>query len=135
MMNKMWRSEFCSNCSMHSYTTYTCCVIHMTAVSTMDLMRMTFLTMYSGWILSTLMERGERKERERSERYSIHERFNSSFIRYFTWDAAKFPNSVEMQNKLAAKGRKMVTIIDPHIKRDGNYHIHKVCTVHYCIIP
>ena len=31
-----------------------------------------------------------------------------------------------MQNKLAAKGRKMVTIIDPHIKRDGNYHIHKV---------
>ena len=47
-------------------------------------------------------------------------------VRYFTWDAAKFPNSVEMQNKLAAKGRKMVTIIDPHIKRDGNYHIHKV---------
>ena len=47
-------------------------------------------------------------------------------VRYFTWDLAKFPNPAEMQNKLAAKGRKMVTIIDPHIKRDGNYHIHKV---------
>ncbi len=45
--------------------------------------------------------------------------------RYFTWDTAKFPSSVAMQDKLAAKGRKMVTIIDPHIKRDGNYHIHK----------
>ena len=53
-------------------------------------------------------------------------------IRYFTWDAAKFPNSIEMQNKLAAKGRKMVTIIDPHIKRDGNYHIHKV--QHTCMV-
>ena len=47
-------------------------------------------------------------------------------FRYFTWDTAKFPNPIEMQNKLAAKGRKMVTIIDPHIKRDGSYYIHKV---------
>ena len=30
-----------------------------------------------------------------------------------------------MQNKLKAKGRKMVTIIDPHIKRDAGYHVHK----------
>ena len=36
----------------------------MNAVLTMDLMRMTFLMMFSGWILNTLMERGER-ERER----------------------------------------------------------------------
>ena len=49
-----------------------------------------------------------------------------SISRYFTWDTAKFPNPAEMQSKLATKGRKMVTIIDPHIKRDGNYHIHKV---------
>jgi len=47
--------------------------------------------------------------------------------RYFTWDTAKFPNSVAMIDKLAAKGRKMVTIIDPHIKRDSGYHIHQVC--------
>ena len=30
-----------------------------------------------------------------------------------------------MIDKLAAKGRKMVTIIDPHIKRDDNYFVHK----------
>ena len=27
--------------------------------------------------------------------------------RYFTWDTAKFPNSVAMIDKLAAKGRKV----------------------------
>ncbi len=45
--------------------------------------------------------------------------------RYFTWDAHKFPSSVGMIDKVAAKGRKMVTIIDPHIKRDDNYFVHK----------
>ena len=33
-----------------------------------------------------------------------------------------------MINKVAAKGRKMVTIIDPHIKKDDNYFIHKEAT-------
>jgi len=46
-------------------------------------------------------------------------------LRYFTWDNLKFPNPVEMQNAIAAKGRKMVTIIDPHIKVDNNYHIYR----------
>ena len=32
-----------------------------------------------------------------------------------------------MINNLAAKGRKMVTIVDPHMKRDGNYYVHKEC--------
>ncbi|XP_028409802.1 neutral alpha-glucosidase AB-like isoform X2 [Dendronephthya gigantea] len=45
--------------------------------------------------------------------------------RYMTWDTHKFPNPEEMQNKLAAKGRRMVTIVDPHIKRDDDYHIHR----------
>ncbi|XP_075478258.1 putative glucan 1,3-alpha-glucosidase [Primulina tabacum] len=45
--------------------------------------------------------------------------------RYFTWDKALFPNPDEMQKKLAAKGRHMVTIVDPHIKRDESYYIHK----------
>lgn len=45
--------------------------------------------------------------------------------KYFTWDRVLFPNPEEMQNKLAAKGRHMVTIVDPHIKRDESYHIHK----------
>ncbi len=44
--------------------------------------------------------------------------------RYFTWDAALFPNPAAMQDKLAARGHKMVTIIDPHIKKDANYWVH-----------
>ena len=30
-----------------------------------------------------------------------------------------------MQANLASHGRKLVTIIDPHIKRDDNYYIFK----------
>ena len=32
-----------------------------------------------------------------------------------------------MVNNLTAKGRKMVTIVDPHIKKDGGYYIHTEC--------
>ncbi|KAK6150793.1 hypothetical protein DH2020_015725 [Rehmannia glutinosa] len=45
--------------------------------------------------------------------------------KYFTWDRVLFPNPEEMQKKLAAKGRHMVTIVDPHIKRDESHFIHK----------
>ncbi|KNC52351.1 glycosyl hydrolase family 31 protein [Thecamonas trahens ATCC 50062] len=45
--------------------------------------------------------------------------------RYFTWDATKFPAPKAMIDGLAAKGRKMVTIIDPHIKRDNNYYVYR----------
>jgi alpha 1,3-glucosidase len=38
--------------------------------------------------------------------------------RYFTWDKALFPNPAAMQDRLAARGHKMVTIVDPHMKRD-----------------
>ena len=31
-------------------------------------------------------------------------------------------------SQVAAHGRRMVTIIDPHIKRDSNYPIHKEAT-------
>jgi len=48
--------------------------------------------------------------------------------RYFTWDSALFPNPTKMQETLGEQGRKMVTIIDPHIKRDDNYYIHKIAT-------
>ncbi|KAL3640474.1 putative glucan 1,3-alpha-glucosidase [Castilleja foliolosa] len=48
--------------------------------------------------------------------------------KYFTWDRALFPNPEEMQRNLAAKGRHMVTIVDPHIKRDDSYYIHKEAT-------
>ncbi|KAJ3286070.1 hypothetical protein HK104_009189 [Borealophlyctis nickersoniae] len=44
---------------------------------------------------------------------------------YFTWDKIKFPNPKTMQQNLAVKGRKMVTIVDPHIKRDDDYPVSK----------
>ncbi|KAH3722573.1 alpha 1,3-glucosidase [Pelomyxa schiedti] len=48
--------------------------------------------------------------------------------RYFTWDEHKFPTPELMQDHLASKGRKLVTIVDPHIKRDSNYWIHTEAT-------
>ncbi|XP_042493218.1 probable glucan 1,3-alpha-glucosidase [Macadamia integrifolia] len=48
--------------------------------------------------------------------------------KYFTWDRVLFPHPEEMQNKLAAKGRHMVTIVDPHIKRDESFPLHKEAT-------
>ncbi|XP_078720440.1 neutral alpha-glucosidase C-like [Lampetra fluviatilis] len=44
--------------------------------------------------------------------------------RYFTWDGDRFPDPVGLQNDLAAKGRKVVTIVDPHIKVDDEYFVY-----------
>ncbi|XP_057707085.1 neutral alpha-glucosidase AB isoform X1 [Corythoichthys intestinalis] len=44
--------------------------------------------------------------------------------RYFTWDSSKFPTPKEMLQGLMDKKRKMVTIVDPHIKVDSSYKIH-----------
>jgi len=48
--------------------------------------------------------------------------------KYFTWDKHLFPNPKQMQDKLAGKGRKMVTISDPHIKRTPGYFVHDEAT-------
>ncbi|XP_032679832.1 neutral alpha-glucosidase AB isoform X2 [Odontomachus brunneus] len=48
--------------------------------------------------------------------------------KYFTWDSRKFPNPLDMIRNLTAKGRKLVVIIDPHIKRDNNYFLHNDAT-------
>ncbi|KAF5751733.1 Glycosyl hydrolases family 31 protein isoform 1 [Tripterygium wilfordii] len=48
--------------------------------------------------------------------------------RYFTWDKVQFPHPDEMQRKLAAKGRHMVAVVDPHIKRDESFPLHKEAT-------
>jgi hypothetical protein len=45
--------------------------------------------------------------------------------RYFTWDQHLFPDPVKLQEDIASHGRKTVTIIDPHIKRDPNYYIYQ----------
>lgn len=44
--------------------------------------------------------------------------------RYFTWDATLFPEPAALQEDIASRGRRTVTIIDPHIKRDPSYHIY-----------
>ncbi|XP_067170946.1 neutral alpha-glucosidase AB isoform X2 [Apteryx mantelli] len=44
--------------------------------------------------------------------------------RYFTWDPSKFPQPRAMLQRLAAKKRKMVSIVDPHIKVDSGYRVH-----------
>nr|XP_034173391.1 neutral alpha-glucosidase AB isoform X1 [Osmia lignaria] len=48
--------------------------------------------------------------------------------KYFTWDERKFPNPTEMIHNLTGKGRKLVVIIDPHIKRDNGYFVHNDAT-------
>lgn len=48
--------------------------------------------------------------------------------KYFTWDSRKFPDSIEMTNSLVAHGRKLVTIVDPHIKKDSHYWVHNDLT-------
>jgi len=53
---------------------------------------------------------------------------HTSGKRYFTWDKHLFPNPIPMQQKLKSQGRNMVTIIDPHIKRDNHYYIHNQAT-------
>ena len=43
--------------------------------------------------------------------------------KYFTWDSHTFPDPIGMQNQLAKHERKLVTIIDPHIKNEAGYSV------------
>jgi alpha 1,3-glucosidase len=44
--------------------------------------------------------------------------------RYFTWNSHAFPDSQRMLRTIGDDRRYMVTIVDPHIKRDSNYAVH-----------
>ena len=44
--------------------------------------------------------------------------------KYFTWDPDLFPTPDKMLKKLTDEGRYLVTIIDPHIKRESGYFVH-----------
>lgn len=47
--------------------------------------------------------------------------------KYFTWDEYAFPTPIAMQERVAKVGRKMVTIVDPHIRAkndDPPYYVH-----------
>ena len=41
--------------------------------------------------------------------------------RYFSWDEDKFPTPLRMQSELSRTGRKMVTIIDPHLRAEADF--------------
>ena len=43
--------------------------------------------------------------------------------KYFTWDAHTFPDPLGMLKQLDDHGRKLVAIIDPHIKNEGGYPV------------
>lgn len=45
--------------------------------------------------------------------------------KYFTWDDKKFSDPLEMIQNLTVVGRKLVTIVDPHIKKDSGYWVYK----------
>ncbi|KAF4009802.1 hypothetical protein G4228_000847 [Cervus hanglu yarkandensis] len=45
--------------------------------------------------------------------------------RYFTWDPSRFPQPRNMLEHLASKRRKLVAIVDPHIKVDSGYRVHE----------
>ncbi|KIM31479.1 glycoside hydrolase family 31 protein [Serendipita vermifera MAFF 305830] len=45
--------------------------------------------------------------------------------KYFIWNEKTFPDPVPMFNDVAAYGRKMVVIIDPHLKKDNDYPVYK----------
>lgn len=46
--------------------------------------------------------------------------------RYFTWDPDRFPTPQAMIRKIEAKGRSVVTIVDPHVKKDDSYPTYKL---------
>ena len=43
--------------------------------------------------------------------------------KYFTWDSHNFHDPIAMHKQLDNHERKVVAIIDPHIKNEGGYHI------------
>ncbi|KAF7428915.1 hypothetical protein PC9H_008151 [Pleurotus ostreatus] len=45
--------------------------------------------------------------------------------KYFMWEPKNFPDPVDMINDVAATGRHMVVIVDPHLKRVNEYPVYK----------
>ena len=48
--------------------------------------------------------------------------------KYMTWDKNAFPNTSALFDELGQRRRKVVAIIDPHVKRDKNYPIFEEAT-------
>ena len=50
--------------------------------------------------------------------------------KYFTWDPYNFPTPDSMQEQLIERGRYLVTITDPHIKRETGYFVNDEAMEH-----
>lgn len=46
-------------------------------------------------------------------------------FKYFTWNKTTFPDPDAMIKRIRKNKRKIVTINDPHIKQDDDYHVYK----------
>ncbi|KAJ6235631.1 hypothetical protein M0813_28463 [Anaeramoeba flamelloides] len=46
-------------------------------------------------------------------------------IKYFTFDPINFPNPSGLIDTISKPGRKMVSVVDPHIKKDPNWELFK----------
>lgn len=44
--------------------------------------------------------------------------------KYFTWNPKNYSNPIELQRTIASTNRKLVTIIDPHIKVENGYSVY-----------
>lgn len=45
--------------------------------------------------------------------------------KYFTWDPITFANHIQLANNLSSKGRRLIAIIDPHIKKEDGYDVYE----------
>lgn len=48
--------------------------------------------------------------------------------KYFTWDKNNFKDPKAMVEKLSAHGHKLVTVVDPHVKRENGYRVYDELT-------
>lgn len=46
-------------------------------------------------------------------------------MKYFTWNPDTFNDPIELQQNLSSTNRKLITIIDPHIKVDKSYPVYQ----------
>lgn len=44
--------------------------------------------------------------------------------KYFTWDPVTFSNHIQLASNLSNKGRRLIAIIDPHIKKEDGYDVY-----------
>lgn len=44
--------------------------------------------------------------------------------KYFTWDPVSFHDHIQLANNLTSKGRRLIAIIDPHIKKEDGYNVY-----------